>query len=93
MKKKTRIGSFGHPIYGKGFAKMYSNFNNCDMKKPDKTYPLSVVADLVKQMPDKLFAHIGTHAGQITTTVIPANAEDEQVFIRKDALLEWAKEN
>ena len=62
------------------------------MKKPDKTYPLSVVADLVKQMPDKLFAHIGTHAGQITTTVIPANAEDEQVFIRKDALLEWLKE-
>ena len=49
MTKKTKIGAFGHPIYGKGFAKIYSNNNNCNMKKPDKTYPLSVVADLVKQ--------------------------------------------
>lgn len=24
-KKKVKYGAFGHPIYGKGFAKMYDN--------------------------------------------------------------------
>lgn len=43
--------------------------------------------------PDKIYVHTGAHLGMLTLTTIPVDAPGEQEYIRKDALLEWAKES
>ena len=42
--------------------------------------------------PDKIYVHTGAHLGLLTLTTIPVGGPAEQEFIRKEALLEWAKE-
>lgn len=42
--------------------------------------------------PDKLYVHITPHLGLLEATAIPVDAPGEQVYIRKDALIEWANE-
>ena len=42
-------------------------------------------------IPDKIYVHTGAHLGLLTLTTIPVDAPGEQEYIRKDALLEWAK--
>lgn len=42
--------------------------------------------------PDKIYVHITPHLGLLEATAIPVNAPGEQEYIRKEALLEWAKE-
>ena len=41
--------------------------------------------------PDKIYIHRAPHLGFWSATEIPVDAPDETVYIRKDALLEWAK--
>lgn len=63
------------------------------MKAPDKTFPLSVVGDLLAStspeevvfMPDKMYFD------GVDTSTTPRLAINEE-YIRKDALLEWAKQ-
>ena len=63
------------------------------MKVPDKKYPLSVVGNLlagtppneVVFMPDKIYFD------GVDTSTTPRLAINEE-YIRKDALIEWAKE-
>ena len=43
--------------------------------------------------PDKLYVHITPHLGLLEATAIPVDAPGEQVYIRKDALMEWVKEH
>lgn len=40
--------------------------------------------------PDKLYVHITPHLGLLEATAIPVDAPGEQVYIREDALMEWA---
>ena len=40
--------------------------------------------------PDKIYIHIGSHLGLMQATAIPVGTPDENEYIRKDALLEWA---
>ena len=42
--------------------------------------------------PDKLYVHITPHLGLLEATAIPVDAPGEQVYIRKDALIELIKE-
>lgn len=42
--------------------------------------------------PDKIYVHTSAHLGLLTLTTIPVGGPAEQEFIRKDALMEWAKE-
>lgn len=43
-------------------------------------------------MKDKIFVHIGHHLGLMQASTLPTSAPGEEEYIRKDALLEWAKE-
>lgn len=69
------------------------------MKAPDKKYPLSIVGDLLASMPpneivfmpDKIYVHKGVHLGMLTLTTIPVDAPGEEIYIRKDALMELLK--
>lgn len=38
---------------------------------------------------DKIYVHITPHLGLLEATAIPVDAPGEQVYIRKDALMEW----
>ena len=42
-------------------------------------------------MKDKIYVHIGHHLGLMQATSIPTSAPGEEEYIRKDTLLEWAK--
>jgi hypothetical protein len=42
-------------------------------------------------MKDKIFVHIGPHLGLMQANSISVCAPGEQEYIRKDALIEWAK--
>ena len=44
-------------------------------------------------IPDKIYIHIGSHLGLMQATAIPVGTPDENEYIRKDALLEWLKQN
>ncbi len=39
--------------------------------------------------PDKIYVHEGAHLGMLTLTTISVDAPGEEIYIRKDALLEW----
>lgn len=43
--------------------------------------------------PDKIYVHITPHLRLLEATAIPVDAPEEQEYIRKDALLEWANKN
>lgn len=43
-------------------------------------------------MKDKIYVHIGHHLGLMQATSLPTSAPGEEEYIRKDSLLEWAKE-
>lgn len=43
-------------------------------------------------IPDKIYLHRTFHLGMLSVTEIDITGQDEQ-YIRKDALLEWAKEH
>ena len=43
-------------------------------------------------MPDKIYIHRTIHLGLLSASEIDITGQDEQ-YIRKDALLEWAKEH
>lgn len=40
--------------------------------------------------PDKIYAHRGLHLGILTTTVNKVDTPDEEEYIRKATILEWA---
>ena len=42
-------------------------------------------------MKDKIYVHIGHHLGLMQASSLPTSAPGEEEFIRKKALLEWAK--
>lgn len=44
------------------------------------------------KMPDKIYVHRTIHLGFLSGTEIPIGYPDESEYIRKDTLLEWAKE-
>lgn len=39
--------------------------------------------------PDKIYVHEGVHLGQLTLTTISVDAPGEEIYIRKDVLIEW----
>lgn len=39
--------------------------------------------------PDKIYVHTGAHLGMLTLTIIPVDAPDEEIYIRKDALMNY----
>lgn len=41
--------------------------------------------------PNKIYVHEGAHLGMLTLTTIPVDTPGEEIYIRKDALMEWAK--
>ena len=43
-------------------------------------------------MKDKIYVHIGHHLGLMQASSLPTSAPGEEEYIRKDAILEWAKE-
>ena len=43
-------------------------------------------------MKDKIFVHIGHHLGLMQASTLPTSAPGEEEYIRKGAILEWAKE-
>ena len=43
-------------------------------------------------MKDKIYVHIGHHLGLMQASTLPTSAPGEEEYLRKDALLEWAKE-
>lgn len=43
-------------------------------------------------MGNKIYVHIGPHLGLMQATIIPVGAPGEQVFISKDAILKWARD-
>ena len=42
-------------------------------------------------IPDKIYIYIGPHLGLMQANKIPVGAPGEEQYIRKDAILEWAK--
>lgn len=63
------------------------------MEAPDKKYPLSVIADLLASRPpnEVVFMPDKIYFDGVDTSTIPRLAINVE-YIRKDALLEWAKE-
>lgn len=41
-------------------------------------------------IPEKVYVHPGAHLGMLTLTTIPVDAPGEEIYIRKNALIEWA---